>query len=563
MRVRSCDFRALVLGTGLLAGLATSGQEQSGTPGGAPVALSKKEIRKQEKKLTHELGPAYQEWLREDVVYIITKQEYDAFLQLSTNEERDQFIETFFDRRNPNPESAENSFKDEHYRRIAYANEHFASGVPGWRTDRGRIYIIWGAPDELEAHPTGGTYDRPMTEGGGSTTTHAYEKWRYRHLEGVGENVELEFVDPSGSGEYHLTMDPGEKDALAHVSGAGASESEILGLSTRAQRFSNSNGTTLPAPLGASTFNPFDNLEKYFKVQQAPRFQDLAAMVSSRIVRDQMHVDCQTDFIRVTDDSVLVPITVQVANRELSFENHQGVQSAALDIYARISSPTGRVVGTFEESVSNDFPESLFALSLERSSIYQKAVPLRPGLYRLDVVAKDVRSGKIGTVSTALRVPRYETDKIDGSSLIVADEIAPLPTTQVGAGQFVLGSYKVRPRIHQEFSNGDKMGVFLQVYNLKTDSESHKNSVAIEYRVMRERQEIWKAAESSEQLHQTGEQITLERLVPVASLAPGRYLLVVTARDLLSGETLERQTEFTLKVAAGQKNNAAAQAAHP
>jgi len=547
-----------------MSGLAMAGQEPPAAQDNAPAPLSKKEIRKREKKLSRELGPAYREWLTEDVVYIITKEERDAFLQLSTNEERDQFIETFFDRRNPNPESAENSFKDEHYRRIAYANEHFSSGIPGWRTDRGHIYILCGPPDEIESHPTGGTYDRPMEEGGGSTQAYAYEKWRYRHLENIGENVELEFVDPSGSGEYHLTMDPGEKDALAHVPGAGDSLSEILGFSTRAQRFSNTNGTTLPAPLGGSTFNEFDNLEKYFKVQQPPpRFKDLAEMVTVRVVRNQLHVDYQADFLRVTDDSVLVPITVQVANRDLSFENRRGVQSAELDIYARVSTPSGRMVQTFEESVSNDFPESLFASSVQRFSIYQKAVPLRPGLYRLDVVAKDVRSGNVGTVSAALRVPRYEGDKLEASSLILADEIGPVAKAQLGAGQFVLGSDKVRPRIHQEFSNGEKMGVYLQVYNLKTDAKSHKNSVSIEYRVMRDRQEVWKVAESSEELRQTGEQITLERFVPLAGLAAGRYGVSIKATDQISGETMERKAEFTVKAALENKSRAAASSTNP
>ncbi len=171
----------------------------------------KKNLRKLEK----ELATPYKKWLNEGVPYIISDEERRAFLRLQTNEEREQFIEAFWQRRDPTPDTVENEFKEEHYRRIAYANERFASGIPGWRTDRGRIYIIWGPPDELEAHPTGGLYDRPMTEGGGSTTTYAYEDWRYRHMDGVGDNIIIEFVDPSETGEYHMTMDPGEKDALA------------------------------------------------------------------------------------------------------------------------------------------------------------------------------------------------------------------------------------------------------------------------------------------------------------------------------------------------------------
>ena len=127
---------------------------------------------RQKTKNSKELSFDYGDWLNGDVPYIITADERAAFSKLGTNEEREQFIEHFWQVRNPDPDLGENSYKEEHYRRMAYANEHFSSGVPGWRTDRGHIYILWGPPDEIESHPTGGTYDRPMWQGGGSTTTH-------------------------------------------------------------------------------------------------------------------------------------------------------------------------------------------------------------------------------------------------------------------------------------------------------------------------------------------------------------------------------------------------------
>src|SRR6202050_3299269 len=202
-----------------------------------------KERSKRDKDLFNELDSQYKKWLNEDVVYIISPEERSSFLHLSTNEEREQFIEAFWQRRNPDPDSPENTFKEEHYRRIAYANEHFASGIPGWKTDRGKIYIMWGPADEVDSHPTGGNWDRPMSQGGGSTTTYPYEDWRYRYLEGMGENVELEFVDPTSTGEYHLTIDPSEKDALLHVAGAGATMAEQMGLASKTQRFQNTDGT--------------------------------------------------------------------------------------------------------------------------------------------------------------------------------------------------------------------------------------------------------------------------------------------------------------------------------
>ena len=507
------------------------------------------EVKKRAKKLRAELSDVDKTWLMEEVPYIISDEERRAFLELGTAEEREQFIEIFWRNRNPDPESPVNPVREEHYRRLAYADEHFASGVPGRKTDRGRIYIIWGPPDEIEAHPSGGSYDRPLEQGGGSTTTYPWELWRYRHLEGIGENIEIEFVDPSGSGEYHITRDPCEKDALAHVPGAGASLSEVLG-SSRTGRFSNSSGTSCPMPLGgvSASNSEFESLDRYFRIQRAPaaRFKDLEPLVSARIAQNQIHIDYRADFLRVTSGTVLVPITVQVPNRDLSFQSKQGVYSAVLNLYGRISTPGGVVVQTFEDVISRDVPESLFPSSLNLFSVYQKSVPLRSGLYRLDLVIKDTRSGNLGVFNTAVRVPRFEDDKMDASSLILADQIEAVPSREIGTGQFVLNSYKVRPRLSKEFSSSDKLGIFVQLYNLKVDEKLHRTDVSVAYRIMKDQQEVWHAVETADHLRQGGEQLTIQRYLPVDSLAPGKYTIEVIAVDLLSSETIIRTADFTL-----------------
>jgi hypothetical protein len=380
--------------------------------------------------------------------------------------------------------------------------------------------------------------------------------WRYRHLEDIGENIEIEFVDTTNSGEFRMTMDPCEKDALAHVPGAGPSLSELIGRASKANRFSNANGTTCPMPLGATpaSMQEFEALDRFFRVRRPPtRFKDLEPMVTAGIVASQIHLDYRMDFLRATSNTVLVPITLQVPNGDLSFQSKQGVHSAILNLYGRITTPGGRVIQTFDDLISRDFPESLFQASLNLSSIYQRTVPLRPGLYRLDVVIKDAQSGTIGLVHTALRVPHFEDDKLDASSLILADEIAAVPTAQIGTGQFVLGAYKVRPRLSREFSRTDKLGIFLQLYNLKLDETSHKTNVSVVYRITKEQQEVWRAVETPDHLHQGGEQLTIERYLPVVSLSPGRYTIEVIAIDLLANETVTRTTEFTLKPAQGAK----------
>ena len=161
----SCAFLAItacVIATGQEGDQSNPKKSSTGQRETVAKPLTDKEKKKREDKLRKELETPYRKWLNEDVAYIITDEERAAFKRLQTDEEREQFIEQFWLRRDPTPDTVENEFKEEHYRRIAYANEHIASGIPGWKTDRGRIYIKYGPPDEIEDHSSGGTYERPM-----------------------------------------------------------------------------------------------------------------------------------------------------------------------------------------------------------------------------------------------------------------------------------------------------------------------------------------------------------------------------------------------------------------
>jgi GWxTD domain-containing protein len=524
---------------------------------------SAKQKAKSDKELRKELDSQYRKWLDEDVVYIISPEERSAFLHLATNEEREQFIEQFWQRRNPDPDSADNSFKEEHYRRIAYANEHYSSGIPGWKADRGRIYIMWGPPDEIDSHPSGGSYNRPSSEGGGETSTFPFEDWRYRYLEGIGENVELEFVDPTMTGEYRLTTDPSEKDALLYVPGAGLTQMDAMGLASKTDRFNNTDGTHNASPIGGMTpesMNEFTRLELYAKIQQAPpvKFKDLEAVVTSRLVRDQVKFDYRFYFLRITSETVLVPITVQIPTGQLSFQEKQGVDSATVNLFARISTLSGRIVQTFEDTVKRDVPASLLQQARAVPSIYQKAVPLSPGLYRLDIVLKDVNNGNVGVVNTRLAVPRFEDDHLSSSSLILADQILPVSSKDIGLGQFVLGDVKVRPKLDASFAAADGMGVYLQIYNLKVDEKTHKSDPTVQYRVMKEKtsEPVLQFDVAKDKLPEHGEELTLENIIALGSLAPGAYKLEVAVTDNLTKQTITPAMNFTVKAAAGNGNDA-------
>jgi GWxTD domain-containing protein len=515
--------------------------------------MTEKEKKKREAKLRKELEGPYRRWLNEDVSYIITDEERAAFKRLTTDEEKQNFIEQFWLRRDPTPDTAENEFKEEHYRRIAYANERYASGMPGWKTDRGRIYITYGPPAEIESHPSGGSYNRPIEEGGGETSTFPFEIWRYRYIEGIGSNIMIEFVDPTMSGEYRMTMDPSEKDALLYVPGAGLTMYEQMGMSSKTQRFTRSDGTHLGTgnmPLPAS-MGEFERLEQYTKLQKPPevKFKDLEAAVTSTIKYNVLPMQAHVDYLRMTNSSILTAITLQFNRGDLQFQAKNNVSKASVNIYARITSMSRRVVNVFEEVVAVEVPTELLADAIKGASVFQKTVPLAPGMYRLNVVAKDITSGSMNNYEMALNVPHFDDEKLASSSLILADMIEKVPTRNIGTGQFVIGGSKVRPRISDSFTRDEKMGVYIQLYNFEPDEKTQKPDGSIEYEVVKKGTNE-KVFEFTEQVtsveNASAYQVTVEKILPLKNLPPGSYELRMKVTDKKRNQTLTPSASFTV-----------------
>jgi GWxTD domain-containing protein len=554
-----CGSAALISLTALV-GIAIG--QSTGTPSSdssqkdtVSKPMTEKQRKKQEKKLQKELETPYKKWLNEDVAYIISNEEKQAWKRLATDDERQQFIEQFWLRRDPTPDTEENEFKEEHYRRIAYANEHYASGIPGWKTDRGMIYIKYGPPDEIEDHSSGGTYERPMEEGGGETSTYPFQQWRYRYLEGIGTNVIIEFVDPTMSGEFHMTMDPSEKDALLYVPNAGLTMSEQMGLSTKTDRFNRTDGTHLGTgnqPLPES-MNEFTRLEQFAKLQAPPKvkFKDLDAVVSSNIRYNTLPIKVQADFMRITDSTVLAAVTVQLQRKDLQFQQKDNVATATVNIYGRITSIAGRVVNYFEDTVTVPVPAELLGKAIEGSNIYQKAIPLPPGMYRLNVVVKDVVGGNMTTYPMALNVPHFEDEKLASSSLIFADLIEKVPTRSIGTGQFVIGDTKIRPRLNDTFDRSEKLGIYMQLYNFGPDEKTNKPNGSIQYEITKTGTTDKPVLDYTEEVNQipgaSSAQVTVEKLLPLASLDPGQYTLTMKVVDKNRNQTLTPTANFTVK----------------
>lgn len=543
----------VILGISLLAPPAVEAQKKGKDEGPRETVakpLSEKERKRREEKLRKELEGPYRKWLGEDVLYIITDEERTAFKRMSTDEEREQFIEQFWLRRDPSPDSQENEFKEEHYRRIAYTNERYASGIPGWKTDRGRIYITFGPPDENESHPSGGTYERPFEEGGGTTSTYPFEKWRYRWIEGIGSDIIIEFVDPTMTGEYRMTMDPSEKDALMMVPNAGLTLMEQMGMSSKADRFSRTDGTRLgtgtnPLPM---RMNQFERLQQFARLQKPPavKFKDLEAAVNSTVKFNLLPIRVRADFMRMTANSIQTNVTILMEKKDLQFQNKDGVAKAAVNIYSRITSMSRRVVNVFEDVVTTEVPSEMLEAASKGSSLYGKSIPLPPGTYRMNVVVKDVFGGNMNNYEMALNVPRMDDDVFTHSSVVLADLIEKVPTRSIGAGQFVIGSTKVRPRVTESFSRDEKMGIYVKLYNFEADEKTRKPVGQVVYEVNKvgSTEKIFEFTEEIKDGSPT--EVTIEKLLPLKSLAPGQYELKMKVTDKIRNLTVNPSAKFTV-----------------
>ena len=491
----------------------------------------------------------YKKWLDNDVAYIITNEERKAYKALTTDEERENFIENFWRRRDPNPDTEENEYREEYFERIAYANEKFASGIPGWRTDRGRVYIAWGKPDSVESHPSGGAYDRPSYEGGGSTTTYPFETWFYRHLDNVGDGLEIEFVDPSGTGEYRLARDANEKDALRNVPGAGLTTSEQLGLSNKGDRINGSGG-------GQQNFqreqdSPFRRLEIGAGLSRPPavKFSDLQGIAGGDsgtvLDKDPLDFDLRIDFFRQSDDRVITAFTVQTNNKELVFDEVGGLKQATMNVFGRITAVSGKRSGIFEDSVTATATTAELTDTRDRKSVYQKAIALTPGTYKVDVVVRDVKSGNRGIVNVGFVVPRYDDKKLSTSSLIMASKLRSTTDRDIG-GQFVIGNAKVIPNLSGVYRQGQEVGLYLQVYNAEIDQTTLRPAVDVDYVLTKDGKEILRQKEDWNGLSDSGQRLTLARLLPTSTMALGDYEIKVLIKDRVGGQLIENKGKFTI-----------------
>ena len=500
----------------------------------------------QPRKIKRELKKAYVDWVN-DVEIILTQPERDAWKKLATDDEREKFIEDFWRSRDWDPDTEENEFKEQFFERVAYANEHFSSGKPGRLTDRGRIYIKFGKPDSIESHPVGGSYERPSYEGGGSTSTYPFEKWFYRYIPNVRSGIELEFVDPTGSGEYRLARNPDEKDALIHIPGAGRTFAELAGLETRAERIGNLGGFGR-VNYSRSQDSPFEVMDLFAGLDREQPFERnfLGSATDTPIIDDNpINFETQLNYFRQSDNRVLAVLTVQTDNDELTFVDSGGLQTARLNIFGKVTSVANRRAGKFEDSVTTTATVAELSTTRTRKSAYAKAFILDPGRYKVDVFVRDIQSGATGLKHVGFVVPEFPADRLSASSIILA---AKLEHVEGGAavGPFVIGTTKVIPNLSAVYKRNQPVGVYVQIYNAAIDQTTLRPAADAEYVLVKNGKELSKQVADWRQINDAGQRLTLARLIDSRSLEPGEYQIQIRIRDHVSGQTITPSVTFTI-----------------
>ncbi len=464
------------------------------------------------------------DWLKGEVRYLITEEERSVYERLTTPEEREQFIEEFWRRRDTNPATPDNEYREEFYRRIAYANENFRAGGPGWLTDRGRIYVLYGPPNRRDANPMGGRYQKPANMGGDTITTFPFEIWEYDYIPGIGQDITIEFVDRSGSGMYVLTTDSNQKDVFYWRRG----EMPRQRIWARAKEM------------------PFERMRVWSKIQSPPplQFPSLREEVKAAVSYNNLPFEVGTSFVRMSEDSYAIPITLTIPNDKLDYAGLGGYYQADLQLYIAATNLNGATVYQVDEAFDvRTSGESLPEL-MKRPTYHQRIIPLPPGRYKMSVVLKDVNSGKVGIRDTVVWIPQVSDTGLNTSSLIYADIIQPAQEGSRGE-EFVLGPVKVVPNLKAAFPRQHRLGLYLELYELEVDPSTEKPNVEIRYTLEGPDGQTVEFGNEMESRFPEGRSMAVAKAIPLDNLAPGKYRVLVRVSDVLGGRacTLEGQVE--------------------
>ena len=237
--------------------------------------------------------------------------------------------------------------------------------------------------------------------------------------------------------------------------------------------------------------------------------------------------------------------TVQTGNKELKFEDVGGLATARINIFGRVTAVSGKRSGIFEDSVVTNATAIELTEIRDKKSVYQKAIALSPGTYKVDVVVRDVGTGNKGIVNMGFTVPRYDEKKLSTSSLVLTSKLRTTNERDIGQ-MFVIGGAKVIPNLGGVYKKGQEVGIYLQVYNAGVDQTTLRPAVDVNYILTKDGKEVLRQAEDWNGLSDSGQRLTLARLLPTTNAPLGDYEIRIEIRDRVGGQMIENKGKFTI-----------------
>jgi GWxTD domain-containing protein len=496
-------------------------------------------VQKRFENLTEEEAAAL--WLDEIAGYIITKTERKIFESLTTPEERVRFIDGFWNRRDPTPETPENEYKTEHYRRLAYANRFLGSGRPGFRTDMGRMYILLGPPDVIDSDPMG----RQM---------HQYptEVWIYRRPAHprLPPNLEIAFVDRYLTGEYELTFNL-LKDADATRQLEALIDEPYHDVATLSEMRAWNFGRSGTVRYGEGSLHEIERINELALVSQIPerQLQPLAAEVRSQFnfAGGALEGERQVEFYRASDGRVSVPVTFRVPYRNFTFLEKPDQVESRFDVFGRILGPKGEVIDEFDRQETLTEPRDRAEAMQHEFLLYQVILESPPGEYQLELAVRDNASNTVRTATETLHVPDFSKSVLVLSSVVLADRIVKLdPPPPPGEKEpFRFGEFEAVPNFARTFSARGSLNVYFEAYNIAVDG-SGKSALKLGYRFERDGAR-YREVPATYLYPNDQRQRSIMSAIPLNDFAPGEYVLILTLTDEVAEESRSIREPFRVE----------------
>lgn len=533
------------------------------------------EIKKE--KLTKK----HKKWLDEEVPYIISQNEKEIFKSLATSEQRDEFIRNFWKRRDPSPMTPVNQFKEEHYRRIEYANRRYFEGTAGWRSDRGRVYIMFGPPDFFETNPGGGRGF--LFDVSGPTAEFPSEVWTYRFIPGLKlrqTRIDFTFVNYYNSGKYQLTSNPALANALRNTSIEGSRD---VGYEDHNTLVPGSTSKDLPMnsieQLMMMTELTKSRGEVFEEMERSSRLRKLRGVVDSRESLYQMPFVMDESFLSGENNLVKVPISLEIAGKDVAFRKEGDRYNGVVNFHIEVKDSEDTVYQSSERLEMN-LTEQTFQQRMGNTYQYKHRVTIAPGEYWLHVVVWDEFDNKVGHVDKRLLVPEISRDKFGLSDIILArslrvvqqekpktvdaKDIQALETLAESGlkvpdkvaiqkkkeAPFTFGNIVIEPNTTTEYAKNQELVFFYQIYGLKFDADEKKSKMRVVHQIEKngvvvatiEKPQVVHLLESHKNAVVDG-----GARYKLTDLEPGTYSVAALVTDLVAGITLEKRINFELK----------------